>query len=371
MRHPLNTSNPFSFDYRLLALTLALTAFGLFMLSSASSYTGFERFHDTYYFTKQQLVHAVLGIAAMLILARIPRNFWKTIAFPAFVASLILLLLVLIPGIGVKINNARSWIDLGFTTLQPSEFAKVSFLLYLSLWLERRRGKVHEMAYGFLPFLALLGLLAGLILLQPDPGTMFIVAATAISVFFVAGGKFMHICILMLVGALLAGGLIMSAPYRRERIKVFLDPASDPSGVGYHVNQAMLAIGSGGMWGVGLGKSRQKFNYLPEVAGDSIFAVIGEEVGFVVSVAYIVALGFFLTRLTYSAEQSRDDFGRYFTIGVALWIGIQSLVNIGAMIGLLPLTGLPLPFVSFGGTALLATLSAVGIVLSLSRHGTA
>lgn len=356
-----------SIDYQLLGLTLLLTAFGLVMLASASNVVGFERFGDTYYFTKQQLAHVGIGLVAMLVCIKISPLIWQKIAFAAFAVTLLLLVLVFIPGIGITINNAKSWINVGISTLQPSELAKFTFLLYICVWFNRRKAHLTSALYGFLPFLTLLGLLAGLIFLQPDPGTVAIIIIMSLGVFYGAGAKYTHIFSLVIIAVMLIGSAILISPYRKDRVAVFLNPERDPTGVGYHVNQSMIAIGSGGAIGLGLGKSRQKFSYLPESAGDSIFAVIGEEGGFIVSVGLIMLLSALIYRLFGIASRVPDEFSRYFVLGVIFWIGVQSFVNMAAMIGIVPLTGLPLPLVSFGGTAVLSLLAALGVCLSISR----
>lgn len=354
-------------DYKLLGLILLLTAFGLVMLASASNVLGFERFGDTYYFTKQQLVHVGVGLIALLICVKIPPALWQKIAFPAFAVTLVLLVVVFIPGIGITINNAKSWINVGVSTLQPSEIAKFTFLLYICVWFKQRKAHLTSTLWGLLPFLTLLGLLAGLVFLQPDPGTVAIIIIMSLGVFYGAGAKYTHIISLAVIAVMLIGSAILISPYRKDRIAVFLSPEKDPMGVGYHINQSMIAIGSGGWRGLGLGKSRQKFSYLPESAGDSIFAVIGEEGGFIVSVGLIILLGILIYRLFDIASRVPDEFSRYFVLGVIFWIGVQSFVNMAAMIGLVPLTGLPLPLVSFGGTAVLSILAALGVCLSISR----
>ncbi|MFA4873045.1 MAG: putative lipid II flippase FtsW [Patescibacteria group bacterium] len=354
-------------DYKLLGLILLLTIFGLVMLASASNVLGFERFGDTYYFTKQQLLHVGVGLIAMLVSIKISPALWQKLAFPAFAVTLVLLVLVFIPGIGITINNAKSWINVGVSTLQPSEIAKLTFLLYICVWFKKRKTHLTSTLYGLLPFLTLLGLLAGLVFLQPDPGTVAIIIIMSLGVFYGAGAKYTHIFSLTIIAVMLIGSAILISPYRKDRVAVFLNPERDPTGVGYHVNQSMIAIGSGGWWGLGLGKSRQKFSYLPESAGDSIFAVIGEEGGFIVSVGLIILLGILIYRLFDIASRVPDEFSRYFVLGVIFWIGVQSFVNMAAMIGIVPLTGLPLPLVSFGGTAVLSTLTALGVCLSISR----
>ncbi|MEW6610316.1 MAG: putative lipid II flippase FtsW [Patescibacteria group bacterium] len=365
MRSGISTAH--SIDYKLLGLVLLLTSFGLVMLTSASNVLGFERFGDTYYFTKQQLLNVAIGLIAMFVSARFPPSVWQKIAFPAFAVTMLLLVCVFIPGIGVSIHNARSWIDVGVSTLQPSEIAKLTFLLYLSVWFKKRKAHLRSTLFGLLPFLTLLGALTLLVLLQPDPGTAAILILMSLGVYYAAGARISHLVSLFCIASILFAAAIIISPYRTERIAVFLSPEKDPRGVGYHLHQSMIAIGSGGWWGLGLGKSRQKFSYLPESAGDSIFAVMGEEGGFMLSGGFIVVLSVLLHRLFRIAARAPDEFSRLFVVGVILWIGVQSFVNMAAMMGLIPLTGLPLPLVSFGGSAILSLLGALGVCLSISR----
>lgn len=357
-----------SIDYQLLGLTITLTLFGLVILTSASSVLGYERFGDTYFFTKQQAVHILLGFVALAGASFLPASFWSKIALPGFIVTLILLILVFIPGLGVSVHNSRSWVSIGPLNFQPSEFAKLGFLLYIATWLVKRREHLREISFGLFPFLILLGTLTSLILLQPDVGTMSLIILTAVALYFIAGARLNH---LLVVGGIVLSMLafvIMSASYRQDRFLVLFDPARDPSGVGYHIRQATIAIGSGGWWGKGLGKSRQKYNYLPEAAGDSIFAVMGEELGFVFTTVFIGALAALVARLWHLARYAPTDIGKFMIAGVALWISFQSLFNLGAMIGVFPLTGLPLPFVSFGGSAIFTLLFAIGICISFSRQ---
>ncbi len=268
-------------DYVLLAMVGTIVLFGLMMLASASAPSGFERFGDSYYFVKHQLIFGLIpGIAGMVAFSRIPYVFWKKHAWNLLLVSIALLVLVFIPGLSAGIGTAHSWLSVGgWFSLQPSEVVKLTFLFYLAAWLERRgeRG-VRDVHAGFLPFL---------VALQPDVGTMTVIAAMSLAVYFVAGAPVIY------VGGLIAAGvaglalLIGLAPYRAARFTTFLNPELDPQGIGYHINQALLAIGSGGWFGLGYGHSRQKFQYLPEVSGDSIFAIVAEEMGLVVAAAGI------------------------------------------------------------------------------------
>lgn len=356
-------------DFALLVLTGLITLFGLLMLSSATAVLGYDKFGDSYWYLKHQLLSGLLpGLALFFIFSKIDYRVWKKIAPFLLAFSLALLLLVFVPGLGTSYGKARSWINIGGFSLQPAEVVKLTFLLYLAAWIEKRQERVHTFAYGFVPFLIYLGIIAVLIMLQPDTGTLFIIILISVGMYFAAGAKWKHL--LALLAALLAGlvVLVKIAPYRMERLTAFVNPAADPQGIGYHINQALLAIGSGGWLGLGLGHSKQKFQYLPEVAGDSIFAVIAEELGFIVTVLVVILFMAIFYRMIRTAERCPDLFGHLVAAGVALWIGGQALVNVGAMLGLLPLTGLPLPLVSYGGTAMLSALAAIGIVVNISKY---
>lgn len=359
-----------SLDYPLLLIVFCIIFFGLIMLWSASAPSGYEQFSDSYYFVKHQLIFGLIpGIAGMIAFARIPYTFWQKHAWNLLLLSIILLVLVFIPGFSAQIGTAHSWISIGGVfSLQPSEIVKMTFLFYLAAWLGARdkRG-VEDVHGGFLPFLMVLGTIIFLLILQPDIGTMSIIAAMALVVYFIAGAPLVYVFGLITAGVAALALLISSAPYRAARFTTFLHPELDPQGIGYHINQALLAIGSGGIFGVGYGHSRQKFQYLPEVTGDSIFAVIAEELGIVFALLTIAFFLLLLFRLLKIANNTTDKFAKYFTVGVAAWISMQALVNIGSMVALMPITGVPLPFISYGGTSLAVSMAAIGVVLSMSR----
>ncbi len=359
-------------DYTYLAIVGAIVLFGLMMLASASAPVGYDRFGDSYYFVTHQVVFGLIpGIAGLVVFSRIPYAFWKKHAWNLLIVSIALLVIVFIPGLSAGIGTAHSWISIGgLFSLQPSEIVKITFLFYLSAWLERRgESGVRDVHGGLLPFVGTLGLILLLLLLQPDVGTMSIIAAMSLVVFFVAGAPLLYVGGLIAAGVSALALLIGLEPYRAARFTTFLNPELDPQGIGYHINQALLAIGSGGFFGVGYGHSRQKFQYLPEVSGDSIYAVIGEELGMIVAVLVLVAFLAFLWRTLKIAGEAPDKFGKYVCVGIAAWIVIQAFVNIGSMVALMPMTGITLPFISYGGTSLAVSLWAVGIVLNVSRYG--
>ncbi len=358
-------------DLQLLAVTAGLVVFGLVALASATGPTGFSRFGDSYHFLKRQLLFGVLpGLVLLFLASRIPIERVKRVAPLMIVAAAVLLCLGFIPGLRADYGSG-SWIQLGGFSLQPSEIAKLCLVLYFADWLSRRDEETIKGFWtGFVPFGISVAMVIALMMAQSDLGTTAVIIAFLFTMYIAAGASLKHLGILVAAGAAMFAVFIKIAPYRADRLKIFLRPDLDPQGVGYHINQALLAIGSGGWFGLGLGKSRQKFQYLPEVAGDSIFAVISEELGFLVSAALILAFLYLIYRGLKIAEQAADPFSRYAAVGITTWIGFQAALNISAMVGLMPLTGVPLPFISHGGTAMLANLAAVGVLLSISsEHG--
>ncbi|MCX6715012.1 MAG: putative lipid II flippase FtsW [Candidatus Uhrbacteria bacterium] len=358
-------------DYGLIGIVSVMILFGLIVLLSASSPNAYKQFGDSYYFLKHQIIFGLIpGIAGLIAFSRIPYTFWKQHAWNLLLVSIGLLLLVFIPGFSAGFGTSHSWVTIGgFFSIQPSEIAKLTFLFYLAGWLSTRdeRG-VRDVNTGLIPFLSVLGIIAILMILQPDTGSMTILAAMSLMVYFVAGAPVAYIGGLMAAGLAGISLLIAITPYRAARFTTFLHPELDPKGIGYHINQALLALGSGGIFGFGYGHSRQKFQYLPEVAGDSIFAVIGEEMGFVVAVLVVGMFLLLLWRLIEIAKRAPDKFSKYIVVGVAAWIVVQAFENIGSMVALMPITGVPLPFISYGGTSLAMLMCAVGVVLNISKH---
>lgn len=346
-----------------------LLLFGLVMLASASFPLSLNEFNGNgYYLLLHQVIFGVLpGAVGFFLAYKIPYAWYRKYAGVMLVISLALLVLVYIPGLGVEYGGAKSWIQIGQFSMQPSEFVKLTFLFYLAGWLEKRsQEELHDFSQGVLPFLCVLGAIALLLIKQPDTGSMVIIVAMALAVYFTAGAPVRYLALFGALGAAILAILIKITPHRAERFMTFLHPELDPQGIGYHINQALLAIGSGGIFGRGYGHSLQKFQYLPEVAGDSIFAVMSEELGFLFTTAFLVLYIAFIFRGLKIADQAPDAFSRYLVVGIMCWIGVQAIVNIGGMIGLIPMTGVPLPFVSYGGTALVVELTAMGIVAQIS-----
>lgn len=357
-------------DQVFLALLGVLVAFGLVMLTSASGPLAFQRFNDPYWFVKHQLLYGLLpGAFFFLLLANIDYRAWRRFAPHLLVGSLVLLLLVFLPGLGAEWGTSKSWIRIGGFSLQPVEIVKLFFLLYLAALLERRSETEEGGAgAGLVPFLTALAAIAVLLMLQPDLGSLLVIAAVAFAVYFIAGAPWLHIVGILAAGAAALALLIKSAPYRTARLMTFLHPELDPQGVGYHINQAFLAIGSGGWFGLGLGHSRQKYLFLPEVAGDSVFAVIAEELGFIFMLAVVALIVAFVMRMVRIARQAPDPFGKFTAMGIAGWVFFQTLFNIGSMLGIMPMTGLPLPFISYGGTSMAVLLGAMGVLANISAQ---
>lgn len=366
----MSSVKPSGTDYTLLTYFGLLLVFGLVMLSSAGSAVGQQRFGDSYFFIKRQLLLGVLpGLALFFFFAKVQFHklrAWSPVIYMGMLASLIL---VFIPGIGSTLNTAaKSWIVIGNFTVQPAEFAKLGIIIFLAAYLSKRGTELYDFQKGFLLSLVLALVPVGLILLQPDVGTVVIIFSIIFAMFFAAETKISHIGGLFAAGIVGLMIMIVIAPYRTARLTVFLHPELDPQGVGYQTTQALVAIGSGGVFGLGLGNSRQKFQYLPEVHADSIFAVISEEMGFFIAAAVIVLLILIAKRCIDMARKTDDMFARLTIVGILAWLMVQSFLNIGAAVGIMPLTGVPLPFVSHGGTALVMCMAAVGILMSISRE---
>lgn len=344
-------------------MTLILLGFGLIMIYSASVVEGARDFGSKWHFVLLQLKWAGLGLIGMTVASVIPPRTWEKLAPSLLLVGLLLLLLVAIPGIGTKVQGARRWLVLPFMTIQPSELIKFIQVVYLSSWLNSR--KVTLAQFGF--FIAFI---AGLIMLQPDLGTTLVVTTLAILIYFLSGYPVKHLLTIGAVCLTLVTILIASAPYRLERVKTFLDPMHDTQGSSYHIRQVILSLGSGGVSGLGIGRSRQKYAYLPEATTDSIFAVVGEELGFVGGVALILAFLYYLSLIFKVASNETNKITATMVAGVGAWIGLQVCLNLAAMVSLTPLTGVPLPLVSYGGSALITMLGGIGLVISVARHQT-
>ncbi|WP_366749803.1 stage V sporulation protein E [Tepidanaerobacter sp. EBM-38] len=355
-------------DFAILFAALVLTCFGMIMVFSSSSVRAYYYFNDSFYFLKRQLIWSVLGFIAMIFFMNY--DYWKIKQYekPIVFVMILLLVLVLIPGIGKIVNDARRWIGVGNLTLQPSEIAKLGMIIYLSCGLERKGDKIKSFFIGILPFLIVMGCVCGLILKEPHLSAAVLIGMTTLVMLFVAGARIIHMASLGIVGSALALVLIVKKPYRLKRLLSFLDPWKNPSDGGYHIIQSLYALGSGGLIGVGLGRSRQKFFYLPEPQTDFIFSVIGEELGFLGAAFVILFFMFFIWRGYRTAIAAPDMFGKLMATGITTLITLQFLINIAVVTASVPVTGMPLPFISYGGSSLTITLSQVGILLNISKY---
>lgn len=351
-------------DLILLFSVIFLTIFGLFMIYDASSFVAFRDFSDKYHYVKGQFLWVILGFFSMAFFSYFDYKKLYNFSLPILLVSIFLLVLVFIPGVGVYLLGARRWINLGFFTLQPAEFAKLAMSIYLASWLSNKEK-------GRLPaFLLLLSLMVGLIMLEPDMGTTIVILLQALIVYFLSGGNLIYFSAILPISAAIGFILIKLSPYRLERLKAFFDTHESVSNSSYHVKQILIALGSGGIFGVGLGNSLQKYAYLPESTTDSIFAIIAEEIGFLGSVFIVFIFGLVIWRGFVIAINKKDTFGKLLAGGITSFIAIQAVINLAAQTALLPLTGIPLPFISYGGSALIVNLTSVGILLNIGKKNT-
>ncbi|MFA7653467.1 MAG: putative lipid II flippase FtsW [Candidatus Magasanikbacteria bacterium] len=346
-----------------------LVVFGLVALASASAPLGYEKFNDAYYYVKAQLTHGLLpGIVLFLIAMRITGKFWHRYSGIFYGVALLLLVLVFVEGLSTVINGSHSWLNIAGYTFQPSELAKLAVIIVLSKLLSDPSRDLTDWKNGLMPILAIIAPTLLLIIFQPDIGTLSILVVIVFVMLYLARLSKTYLLVLGLAVIIAFAALMFAAPYRVQRFTTFLHPELDPKGVGYHINQSFLAIGSGGLWGLGLGNSRQKFQYLPEVNADSIFAVMAEEIGFIFSSLFICLILFIGWRGLRIAKSVPDDFSRLMVGGIMTWFLWQSFLNIGAMVGVMPLTGVPLPFISHGGSSVMVMFLAMGIVVGVSRE---
>jgi len=349
-------------DFFLLISVLFLTLFGLFMIYDASSFVAFRDFADKYHYVKDQIFWVILGIVALAIFSRIDYHKFYNLAVPILLIALGLLVAVFIPGVGVKVLGAHRWINLKFTVLQPSEFVKLALAIYLAAWFSsKEKGRIWA-------FLLLLFSVLALVMLEPDMGTAAIILAEGIVLYFLSGAKLMYFAVLTPVLAISGFIFAKLEPYRAARLATFLNVNENINSTSYHVRQILIALGSGGLMGVGLGNSLQKYAYLPENATDSIFAIIAEELGVLGACFIIVVFLVVIWRGFYIAVNAKDVFGKLLAGGIITFLAAQIFINLAAQTALLPLTGIPLPFISYGGSALIINLSAIGILINIGRQ---
>ena len=358
MFRPKQTINKLPLTILLLGIFIALI--GLLAIFDASVVEAYKDFNDKYHFIRQQGTWLAMGIVVALITSNIPIKFIKKFTNLFFLVTIFLMIIVLIPGIGPKLMGARRWIIIGPMVLQPSELLKISLILYLAKWFEVPR--------ELKKFLGLLFVVLGLIMLQPDLGTGIVVTMTCFAMYYVSGAPLKAMTTFVVLLFLAVSMLIVASPYRMDRLKTYMDPTSDPLGASYHINQVLYGLGSGGLTGVGIGKSRQKFAYLPEATTDSIFVIIGEEFGFVGGTILIVTL---ISMILFSFKVSMlasDRFDKLMACGVSLLFLNQIFINLGSMTAIVPLTGVPLPFISYGGSSLITNFIALGLLINAAKR---
>ena len=347
-------------DFILLGTVATLILFGLLMVYNASPVTSLRDFGDPLHLIRFQVMWAFGGLIISFIVFRIPYPFWQKMAPIIIIFSIILLLAVFIPGFGAKIYGAQRWLQIGIFNIQPAEFAKLAYIVYLAAFLSKK--------VKITPFIVVTVIIAGIVLGQRDMGTTIIITSIGIGIYFIAGGPLWHLLTMIPVVFGAGAVLIVTSAYRKARLLAFLNPDLDPSGITYHITQSLIALGSGGWFGVGLGESRQKYGFIPEVTTDSIFSVVGNELGFIGSTVLILTFVLIIFRGFKIAMNAPDKFSYLMATGITIWISVQSFLNIAGLSAVLPLTGVPLPFISYGGSSLVSIMIATAILLNISRY---
>lgn len=369
-------------NYYFLFFSALLLTVGSFFLATLSAPASMQAFGNTNYYIFHQLVSIAIGLIAAAILFALPLNFLKKISLPLLLMNLFFLAVVFIPVIGTKFFGAHRWISIGPVTLQPSEFLKLTSIIYLSAWLSakfsdyQKRGLSalaqktwYHFIKTYIPFVCLLGIISTLLFLQKDMSTLAIMIFSLLAIYFTAGTPLWHTILSLLGGVVGAILLIKFEPYRVQRFLVFLHPDTDPLGIGFQLRQSLLAIGSGGIFGKGLGMSTQKFGFLPQAMSDSVFAIVGEEIGIAGCLAVMTALLLFFWHGIKISVHATDKFGKLVAVGVVVWLAVQTFMNIASSLGIWPLAGIPLPFFSYGGSHIISELMAIGLLLNISKNG--
>ena len=341
-------------DPALLAVTLILALVGVVMVFSASAVVAGNRFHDPWYFLKRQLAWLGAGLLVMHLISKIDYTIWKKLAIPLLFGTTVLLMLVLVPSFGSVAKGARRWLHLGPLNIQPAELAKYAVAIYIAAYLTKKQDQIIAVSTNTARDV-------------PDLGTVVVMGLVVVAMLFLAGARIKHLGLLALCALPTVAALILGSPYRRRRVIEYLYGAKDPTGSGYQIHQSFLAFGSGGPFGVGLGEGKQKLFFLPEAHTDFVLALVGEELGLMGTVTIVLLFGLFVIKGFQIARRARNPFGRHLAMGITLLVGMQALVNAGVVTGLLPTKGLTLPFVSYGGSSLMANLFGVGILLNISR----
>ncbi|MDO8583175.1 MAG: putative lipid II flippase FtsW [bacterium] len=348
-------------DISLLFSVILIAFFGFFMIYDASSFVAFRDFADKYHYVKDQFFWVILGFLSLTFFSFFDYHKLYSLALPILCVALILLILVFIPGVGISLLGAHRWINLGVITIQPAEFVKLALAIYLAAWFSNKEK-------GRLPaFLLLMALVLGLVMLEPDMGTTIVILSEAFVIYFLSGANILYFSMIVPVVAFLGFIFIKLSPYRAKRLDAFLNIDKSLDSSSYHVKQILIALGAGGLTGVGLGNSLQKYAYLPESTTDSIFAIIAEELGFIGATALILFFIFIVYRCFYITVNAKDNFGKLLGGGITTFLAVQTIINLAAQTALVPLTGIPLPFISYGGSALIIDLAAVGILLNISK----
>ena len=352
----------------LLIPTALLTVLGLTMVLSAGSISAVEGYGTSFWYFNRQAIYAVVGVVSLVVAARLPHTAWQKLAVPMLIAILPLMLIALHPSSGTALYGASRWIDLGPVTLQPSEFMKLALVAFTATILTKKWNRLDDLGHLAIPLAPVVIVVALLVVLQRDLGTTVILCGSVFLMMFAAGVRMKYLAATGGIGLAAAAVLIFGESYRRTRfVDSYLNPWADRMGHGYQLIQGLIALGSGGWFGVGLGASRQKWDYLPNAHSDFIFAIVGEELGLVGAFLVMIAFGVLLYAGIRIAMQAPDTFGRLLAAGITSWIGLQTIINLGAVTGLLPITGVPLPLLSFGGTALVVTLAGIGVLVSVAR----
>jgi cell division protein FtsW len=356
------------FDYILLIVTLALVGIGIVMVYSTSAILAADRFQDPYYFLKRQALYAGIGFVLMILMMLLPYKILKRFAYPILILSILFLIAVLIPGIGHRAGGSMRWLRIQSFSFQPSEFAKLGLVIFLAYFLTKKEEKIQSFSFGFLPTILLSGIVIALVVGEPDFGAALFLTLIVFLLLFASGARLTYVFGAFLLVAPGAYYFLMNAGYRYKRLISFINPWEDPNGTGFQIVQSFLSLGSGGLFGLGLGEGRQKLFFLPAPHTDFIFSIIGEELGLIGGM--IVLLLFFILTLRgiQIGLSFEDRFGAYLALGITLLISLQALINIGMVLGLLPTKGLTLPLVSYGGTSLITNLVGVGILLHLSTY---
>jgi len=354
-------------------ISIACSAFILIMLGvvfvySASAIYAYDNFGDEFYFLKKHVLALMIGFILSFMAMSLDLKFIRNNVKFVLIIAFILLALVLVPGIGINAGGARRWIDLALFNLQPSEIAKIAVILYLADFLERKSSKINSLIQVYLPAMTVVGIIMLIILIEPDLGTAMTIGAVGIIMLFISGARFKHILSTFLLTVPFLSYMILSTPYRKKRLLAFLNPWTDERGVGFQIVQSFLALGSGGLLGVGLGQSKQKLFFLPASHNDFIFSIIGEELGFLGTTSIMLLFAVIFWQGARAAFKAEDIFRKYLIFGIAFTIGFEVILNTGVATGLLPTKGMPLPFLSYGGTSLVMHMVAVALLLNAARH---